>query len=152
VRYYLYGVRFVIETDAKTLVAQLNRSTSDIPEALVIRWLAWIQLFNFEVRHISGKKHTAADGLSRRPATLLEEQEVEEKEDINKFITAQLAVIIIALLKVFRRSTPISMRVYLFSFNKNENKSQSKNNNKELRGEQTDKPIRVLEPGYSELL
>jgi hypothetical protein len=33
VRYYLYGVRFVIETDAKTLVAQLNKSASDIPGA-----------------------------------------------------------------------------------------------------------------------
>jgi RNase H-like domain found in reverse transcriptase len=34
-RNYLYGVRFVIEIDAKTLVAQLNRSASDLPGALV---------------------------------------------------------------------------------------------------------------------
>ena len=67
VRHYLYGVRFVIETDAKTLVAQLNRSASDVPGALVTRWLAWIHLFDFEVRHVSGKKYTAADDLSRRP-------------------------------------------------------------------------------------
>jgi hypothetical protein len=151
VRYYLYGVRFVIEINAKTLVAQLNRSASDVPGALVTRWLAWIQLFDFKVRHVSGKKHTAADGLSRRPATLLEEQEAEEEEDIDEFITAQLAVAMIAPLKVFRRPTPISVRVYPFGFNENEDESQSKNNNKEPRGKQTDKPAGVLEPGYSEL-
>jgi hypothetical protein len=53
VRQYLCGVRFVVETDAKTpLVAQLNRSASDFPGALVTRWLAWIQVFDFEVRHV----------------------------------------------------------------------------------------------------
>lgn len=42
VRYWLYGVRFVLETDARVLVAQLNRSNIDLPRALVTRWIAWI--------------------------------------------------------------------------------------------------------------
>ena len=67
VRYWLYGIHFVLETDANVLVAQLNRSATDLPGSLVTRWIAYIRLFDFEVRHVPGKKHTAADGLSQRP-------------------------------------------------------------------------------------
>ena len=49
VKYWLYGVRFILETDARVLVAQLNRSRTDLPRALVTRWIAWIQLYNFEL-------------------------------------------------------------------------------------------------------
>ena len=35
VRYWLYGVRFVLETDANDLVAQLNRLGTDLPGALI---------------------------------------------------------------------------------------------------------------------
>lgn len=65
-RAWLYGVRFVVETDANTLVAQLNRQPIDIPSALMTRWLAYIRNFDFDVRHVPGRTHTAADGLSRR--------------------------------------------------------------------------------------
>ncbi len=40
VRYWLYGVRFVLETDARVLVAQLNQSGTDLPGALITRWIA----------------------------------------------------------------------------------------------------------------
>ena len=50
-------------------MAQLNRSGIDLPGVLVTRWIALICLFDFEVRHIPGKEHTGADGLSRRPST-----------------------------------------------------------------------------------
>ena len=39
-RVYLYGVRFTVETDANTLVAQLNRAATGLPGALMTRWLA----------------------------------------------------------------------------------------------------------------
>ena len=90
VRYWLYGVRFILETDASVLVAQLNRSGTDLPGALVTRWIAWIQLFDFEVRHIPGRKHSAADGLSRRPPTAADIAEAEAEEDIDDFILAEL--------------------------------------------------------------
>lgn len=61
-RHYLYGIYFVLETDASVLVAQLNRSGVDLPGALITHWLAWIQMFDFEVRHVLGRKHTATDG------------------------------------------------------------------------------------------
>ena len=90
VRYWLYGVKFILETDANVLVAQLNRSGTDLPGALVTRWIAWIQLFDFEVRHIPGRKHTAADGLSRRPHTKADLAEAEAEPDIDEFILAEL--------------------------------------------------------------
>ena len=48
------------------LVAQLNRAATDHLGALITRWLAWIRLFDFEVRHVPRKQYTAADALSRR--------------------------------------------------------------------------------------
>ena len=36
-RPYLYGVEFTVETDANTLVAQLNRTAADLPSAMVTR-------------------------------------------------------------------------------------------------------------------
>jgi len=94
-RQYLYGVHFIVELDAKILVAQLNRSASDLPGALVTRWIAWIRLFDFEVRHVSGKKNVVADGLSRKPpgpSDILEEDE----EDIEDFIDGELDFIRVA--------------------------------------------------------
>ncbi len=40
VRYWLYWVRFVWEIDARVLVAQLNKSGTDVPGALVTRLIA----------------------------------------------------------------------------------------------------------------
>ena len=41
-RYYLYGVRFLVEIDAHTLVHQLNQPTSDLPGMVVGRWIDYI--------------------------------------------------------------------------------------------------------------
>ena len=90
VRYWLYGTKFVIEIDANTLVAQLNQSASDLPGALVTRWLAWIRLFDFDVRHVPGRKHSAPDGLSRRPRGPSDDEDEAHEEDIDDFIDAQL--------------------------------------------------------------
>jgi hypothetical protein len=65
------------------LVAQLNRAATDYPGALITRWLAWIRLFDFKVRHVPGKQHTAADALSQRPRHPEDTKSDEEEEDIN---------------------------------------------------------------------
>ena len=65
-RVYLYGVRFVVEIDARTFVHQLNQPASTLPGSVVNRWLAWIRMFSFEIKHVEGKKHGGPDGLSRR--------------------------------------------------------------------------------------
>ena len=72
------------------LVAQLNLAASDLPGALVTRWLAWIRLFDFEVRHVLGTKHTAPDALSRRPRTESDDIDEANEVDIDDFIEAEL--------------------------------------------------------------
>ena len=89
-RHWLYGVHFVLETDANVLVAQLNGACTDLPGALIVRWIAWIRLFDFEVKHVAGRKHTAADGLSRRPHTEEEIRAEQQEQDIDDFIDAEL--------------------------------------------------------------
>jgi hypothetical protein len=87
---WIIGCHFILETDANVLVAQLNRAATDHPGALITRWLAWIRLFDFEVRHIPGKQHTAADALSRRPRHPEDTDSDEEKEDIDDWILSEL--------------------------------------------------------------
>jgi hypothetical protein len=86
---WLIGCHFVLETDANVLVAQLNRAATDHPGALITRWLAWIRLFDFEVRHVPGKQHTAADALSRRPRHP-DDTGSSEEEDIDDWILSEL--------------------------------------------------------------
>ena len=76
--FYLYVVQFLIEIDARTLVHQLNQPTSDLPEAIVGRWLAYIRLFSFDIKHVMGVKHKGPDALSRRPGTEEELRELVE--------------------------------------------------------------------------
>lgn len=56
--------------------------------ALITRWIAWIRLFDFEVRHVKGVTHTAADGLSRRPRVPGDTSE-DEDGDIDECIYEQ---------------------------------------------------------------
>ena len=90
VRNYLYGIHFTLETDAKVLAAQLNMAASDLPGALLTRWLAWIRLFDFDVGHVAGIKHGAADALSRRPPTKDDIEREKHEIDIDDFIESAL--------------------------------------------------------------
>ncbi|KAJ5963047.1 hypothetical protein N7481_001456 [Penicillium waksmanii] len=89
-RHWLYGVHFVLETDANTLVAQLNRTATDLPGALVTRWIAWIQLFDFDVKHVPGTSNGAADALSRRPPTKEDLRERDQEQNIDDFVDAEV--------------------------------------------------------------
>ena len=89
-RHWLYGTHFYVETDANTLVAQLNRSATDLPGALVTQWLAWIRLFDFEVKHIAGKSNVVADALSRRRPTAADIEEAENEQDLDEWVSSRL--------------------------------------------------------------
>ncbi len=52
----------------------------------MIRWLAWIRLFDFKVRYIPDTKYIIVDGLSRRPRIKSDDINEEYTEDINDFI------------------------------------------------------------------
>ncbi len=69
---------------------QLNKSASDLSEALMIQWLAWIRLFNFNVHHVFNCKHNTLNELSRRLRESSDDEDETHKKDINDFINAQL--------------------------------------------------------------
>ena len=100
VRFWLYEVRFIIEIDVNILIAQLNRSAVDLSEVLMIRWLIWIRLFNFNVRHVFDKRHTAADELSRRSCESSNDIDEVHEKNINDFIDDQLNCVRICSMRV----------------------------------------------------
>jgi hypothetical protein len=89
-RVYLYGVRFTVETDANTLVHQLNLPASDLPGAVITRWIAWLRLFDFDVVHVSGEKNSGPDALSRRPRSSDDSDDDEPEDDIEQMIEADM--------------------------------------------------------------
>ncbi len=54
------------------------------------KWLAWIHLFDFEIRYVFSMKYIIADDLSRRPRIKSDDINEEYTEDINDFIITQL--------------------------------------------------------------
>jgi hypothetical protein len=60
---YIYGVRFLVETDANTLVHQLNLHANDLSGALVTCWITWIRLFDFDMKHDPVRLNGVPDGL-----------------------------------------------------------------------------------------
>jgi len=80
-RFWLFGRHFLVETDAQTLVWLLNQPPNDLPNAMMTRWLAYIRLFDFDVKHIPGNKNSAADALSRRGLTAEDPDESEDESD-----------------------------------------------------------------------
>ena len=65
-RFHLFGVRNLsVEHDARYLKGMVE-SPDLIPDATINRWIAGIRLFSFQWKHIPGKAHEVADGLSRR--------------------------------------------------------------------------------------
>ena len=87
----------LIEIDAHTLVHQLNQPTSYLPGAIVRRWLAYIRLFSFDIKHVAGVKHKGPDALSRRPGTEEELRELakggeEAVRRLEEFVDGELDV------------------------------------------------------------
>ena len=66
IRFWLYEIHFILKTNAKILIVQLNRFETDLSSVLIAKWIAWIRLFDFEIKHIQNKKHTTIDNLSKR--------------------------------------------------------------------------------------
>jgi hypothetical protein len=85
-RPWIYGVHFIVETDSKTLIAQLNRSATDVPGALITRWLALLNLWEFDIRHVAGRKNVVADALSRRPEGPDWEPPLQSEDDADEMV------------------------------------------------------------------
>lgn len=58
--------------------------------ALITKKIAWIQLLDLGVWHISGGKHMAVDKLFRRPPMAVDLVKAKAKKDIDNFILTEL--------------------------------------------------------------
>jgi hypothetical protein len=62
---FIIGVKdLVVEVDAKYIKGMINNPDIQ-PNNTINRWIAGILLFDFRLRHVSAKKHSPADALSR---------------------------------------------------------------------------------------
>ena len=100
VHFWLYEVRFIIEININTLIAQFNRSAADFFKVLMTHWLTWIHLFNFKVRHVLDKKYTATDELFRRLYKLSNDIDEVHKKNINDFIKNQFNCVRVCSMQV----------------------------------------------------
>lgn len=62
-RDYLIGAYVILETDCKPLLGMI--ANCDTPDIAMLRWIAFIRMFNPELKHIAGKDNPVADMLSR---------------------------------------------------------------------------------------
>ena len=87
-RHLLYGIHFRIKVDARSLIEMINKPDL-MPNAPGNRWLAFIQLFDFEVTHVPAEKHKGPDGLSRRCRAEDDSEDSEasmDAQDSHKYI------------------------------------------------------------------
>ena len=98
--FWLYEVRVIIEIDVNTLIAQLNRFIIDLSEILMTRWLTWICLFDFNVRHVVDKKYTATDKFFQRPRELSNDIDKIYEKNIDDFINDQLNCVRICSVRI----------------------------------------------------
>ncbi|MBW0549327.1 hypothetical protein O181_089042 [Austropuccinia psidii MF-1] len=76
----LWVQHFELQVDAKALIEMIN--TPFLPNAPMTIWVAFIQLFSFDLVHKPGKTFTMPDGLSRRPKG--EDKEGSERDDFDE--------------------------------------------------------------------
>ena len=79
-------MRFIIEIDANILMTQFNHSAANLSKILIIRWLTWIKLFDFNVKHVFKKKHIIVDDFSRRSRNSSNDIDEAHEENIDNFI------------------------------------------------------------------
>ena len=61
---------------------------NDLPNAMMTRWLAYIRLFDFHVKHIPGNKNGDADALSRHDQA--PQDPLEDENEADDYFDAKL--------------------------------------------------------------
>ena len=70
---------------------------------MLTRWLTWIKLFNFKIRHVKGATHTAADFLFKKPKHLKNTKPNTAEENNNEnWIFAKLEAYELYLIKAIK--------------------------------------------------
>jgi len=63
-RNYVYGVRFIMETNTNTLVHELNLPANDQPGAVITHCFAWIGLFDLDMKPVPERMTGHPEGHS----------------------------------------------------------------------------------------
>lgn len=88
IKIFIIGVKnLTVEVDAKYIKGMINNPDIQ-PSATINRWIAGILLFDFKLRHVPGRSHAPADGLSRRPRA---PEDPEDEDDIDDWIDSAYA-------------------------------------------------------------
>ncbi|KAE8239698.1 hypothetical protein A4X13_0g8112, partial [Tilletia indica] len=77
-RHWLWGTRVIVLSDARFIKGML--ANPELPNSAMVRWLAYIMLFDIEVVHVKAKDNELADGLSRRPVQPDDEAVTDDDE------------------------------------------------------------------------
>jgi hypothetical protein len=86
-RHHLYGIHVCVKVDAHSLIEMVNKPDL-MPSAPGNHWLAFIQLFDFEIAHVPAERHKGPDGLSQRGKTNNDSTDSNSEmdaDDENKF-------------------------------------------------------------------
>ena len=78
----LWGQYFELQVDFKSLIQMIN--SPSLPNAPITRWVAFIQIFSFDLVHKPGKTFTLPDGFSRRPILEDEEEYSRDNKDFDE--------------------------------------------------------------------
>ena len=112
---YLAGQKFVIGTDHRPLTTIFGerKGLPQMASGRLQRWAVYLSGFNYTIEHIKGVNNTAADGLSRLPRQIADDQE-EDLGDYFNFMTAEnLPIRAENIIKHVRRD-PLLSRVYMY--------------------------------------
>ena len=115
---YLYGRHFTMETDHKPLTAIFGpkKGIPSMAAARMQRWAWLLSVYDFEIRYRPTGEHANADGLSRLPIPL--SQEEEDSLDATVFNISQMEALPVttAQLRYHTRRDPLLdkiMRTFL---------------------------------------
>ena len=107
-------MRFIIEIDANILITQFNLFVVNLSEVLIIRWLTWIKLFDFDVKHIFDKKHIIVDDFFRRFWDSLNDIDEVYQKNIDDFIDEQFNYVRVYSVRVNEAEKKLSLKKNYF--------------------------------------
>lgn len=83
-RHRVWGIHFLLEVDAKFLKEMIKEP--DLPNALMTRWVSYIQLFDFHLEHVPARLGVAQDGMSRRRPSGEDSDESDAEAYLDEFL------------------------------------------------------------------
>ena len=83
-RHRIWGIPFCLEHDAKFLKEMIT--SPDLPNSPLTRWIMYLLLFDFDMKHIKAENHKAPDGLSWQPWSAEDSDDDNAEEFLDHFI------------------------------------------------------------------